>query len=360
MSKVSKITLTSLIAIVAAVLIIIPIVSCSDEATTYEKYYDLQFHRGGRAAMPENTLYAYNYAIETGATTIEGDMQMTKDGVVVMSHNPVLDPNITQDKNGKYITQELDIRTMNYSEVEQYNVGHIKKDTDYYKKFGTTQYEVDAKIPTLEELFKLVRDSGNKEIMLNLETKLYPDSRMGIYYQNNVNKEVFVNKILDLAKQYGMEKRLTIQSFDWGVFPLIKKANPNIRVAALWEETPDGDYESRTLWLDTKEPSPWLAGYNIHDFGENAIDIAYALGCDIISPQLDEITTMQIIQAHDWGMRVVPWTVNTIEDMEKVWEMECDGFITDYGYLARELLLEKEVPLPKTYSFNSPYHINLD
>ena len=167
-----------------AAFIIIPITSCSPAVTTYEKYYDLEFHRGGRGAMPENTLYAYTYAIEQGATTIEGDMQMTKDGVVVMSHNPILDPNITRDKNGNYITQELDIRTMNYAEVEQYNVGHIKPNTEYYKKFGTTQYEVDAKIPTLEELFKLVKDSGNKEIMFNLETKLYPDSRMGIYYQN--------------------------------------------------------------------------------------------------------------------------------------------------------------------------------
>lgn len=53
------------------------------------------------------------------------------------------------------------------------------------------------------------------------------------------------------------------------------------------------------LWLEKKDPSPWLGGYNIHDFDLNAIDIAFALGCDIVSPQLDEITTTQIIQAHD-------------------------------------------------------------
>ncbi|MDO5426801.1 MAG: hypothetical protein Q4F54_03625 [Coriobacteriia bacterium] len=59
-------------------------------------------------------------------------------------------------------------------------------------------------------------------------------------------------------------------------------------------------------------------------------------------------------------MRVVPWTINTVEDMEKALAMECDGFVTDYGYLARELLLEKGASLPKAYSFNSPYHVDLD
>ncbi|MDO5426802.1 MAG: glycerophosphodiester phosphodiesterase family protein [Coriobacteriia bacterium] len=236
MSKVGKITISSLIAIVTAVLIIIPITSCTTTTPTYEKYFDLQFERGGRAAMPENTLYAFTYAIEQGATTIETQLQMTKDGVVVTSHSPLLNPDITMDKKGNYVTGNEDIRTMNYSEVEQYNVGHIKKGTEYFKEFGKTQYEVDAKIPTLEELFKLIQDSGNKEIMLNLETELYPDPALGALYQNNVDKNVFVNNILNLVKKYNMENRIIIQSFDWSVFPIVDEFNPNILTAALWEE----------------------------------------------------------------------------------------------------------------------------
>lgn len=215
MLKISKITITSLIAIIVAVLIVIPVSSCNiTTALTYEKYYDLEFHSGGKAAMPENTMYAFTYAIEQGATTIETQLQMTKDGVIVASHGPLLNQDFVMDKNGNYVTGNEDIRTMNYSDVATYNVGHAKKNTEYYSQFGATQYQIDAKIPTLEELFKLVQDSGNDEIMLNLETKLYPDPSLGVLYQNNVDKEVFVNKILDLAKQYNMEKRIVIQSFD--------------------------------------------------------------------------------------------------------------------------------------------------
>lgn len=214
MSKTIKMTFASLFAIVFAALIIVPIAACSGGSSTYDKYYDLEFHRGGRATMPENTLYSYTYSIEQGATTIEGDMQMTKDGVVVLSHSPILEPDITQDKNGNFITGIHDIRTMTYDEISQYNVGHIKKDSQYYQDYGSTRVEVDAKIPTLEELFKLVKDSGNKEIMMNLETKLYPDPRLDVLYQNNVNGETLVKKVLELAKQYEMEKRIVIQSFD--------------------------------------------------------------------------------------------------------------------------------------------------
>lgn len=358
MTKINKITVTSLVAIVIAVLIIIPVSSCNTTAATYEKYYDLEFHSGGRGAMPENSMYAFTYAIEQGATTIETQLQMTKDGVIVTSHNPLLNPDFVMDKNGNYVTGNEDIRTMNYAEVETYNIGHAKKNTEYYSKFGATQYEVDAKIPTLEELFKLVKDSGNDEIMLNLETKLYPDPALGVLYQNNVDKEMFVNKILDLAKQYNMEKRIVIQSFDWSVFPIIQKTNPNILTAALWEEIGGPQLGVGNLWLEKKEASPWLAGYNIHDYGDNAVDIAYALGCNIVSPQLNEITTMQIIQCHDWGMRIIPWYVDTLEEMEKAWEMKCDGFITDYGYLAREFLELHETSIPEPYEFNSPYHID--
>lgn len=214
MKRKFKVFGASFFALVMAALIIIPITSCSPAVNTYEKYYDLEFHRGGRAALPENTLYAYTYAIEQGATTIEGDMQMTKDGVIVMSHSPFLESTNAMDKNGKYVTEALDIRTMDYDEVKQYNVGHINKNSDYYKKFGNTQYEVDAYIPTLEELLQLVKDSGNNEIMLNLETKLYPDPGTGRYYNNNVPTEKFVKTIIDIIKKYRMENRVVIQSFD--------------------------------------------------------------------------------------------------------------------------------------------------
>ena len=70
---------------------------------TSHNYYDMEFHRGGRDARPENTLYAYQYALENGALTIECDMQLTADGQIVLSHNPALNPDITTDAGGKRV-----------------------------------------------------------------------------------------------------------------------------------------------------------------------------------------------------------------------------------------------------------------
>ena len=95
--------------------------------------FDFEPHRGGRDARPENTLYSYAYAIEMGATSIECDMQLSADGKIVMSHNPILNHEITRDRSGKYIEDgKYDIRTMTVAQIKQFDVSAINPDTPYY------------------------------------------------------------------------------------------------------------------------------------------------------------------------------------------------------------------------------------
>lgn len=331
----------------------------TDNTESNNNYYLAQFHRGGRDSRPENTLYAYTYAIEEGATVIEADMQMTKDNVIVMSHTPLIDSNITQDENGNYVKDsDIDIRTLNYSDIQKYNVGHIDKSTQYYQEHGTTQIEHDAQIPTLEQLFQLVQDSGNKDILLNLETKLYPDPATGKYNKNNVDANRFAEKFVELTNQYDMSKRVIVQSFDWSVFPIIKKLNPGILTCALWSETNTEDQGVGTLWIDQDKPSPWLGGLDIHDYYNDPINAAFAINCDMVSPEFGQITQYHIQQAHNWGLKVIPWTVNTKEEMETCWEYGCDGIISDKGWLLREFLESKGASLPNKHPFDSIYHLD--
>lgn len=237
-----------LIAFMAAIFVVALACACSQSGNIYDKYYDAEFHRGGRDARPENTLYSYTYAIEEGATTIEGDMQLTKDGVVVMSHNPMLNADITMDENGNYIQpNSIDIRTITYEELQKYNVGHINKNTKYYEEHGKDQITHDAKIPTLEQLLQLVKDSGNKEIMLNLETKIYPDPATGLYHANNVDPKTFATKVNEVIVKFGMSDRVVIQSFDWQILPMIKELNPKIKTSALWSDDASEDQGIGTL-----------------------------------------------------------------------------------------------------------------
>lgn len=311
----SKFNLSKLIVpIITAIIICCCAIFCSCQNNNSQSasqnenknYYDAQFHRGGRDARAENTMYSYFHSIEQGATTIEGDVQMTKDGVLVMSHNPVLNPDITKDKNGNYITKDIDIRTSTYDELKQYNVGYINPSTEYYAKHGTTQVTCDAKIPRLEDLLQLIQISGNKTIKISIETKLFPDPDTGKYHKNNVDAKEMTNKINELIKKYDMEDRTILQSFDWSSLVEMKNINPKIKTSALYSEEPAEDTGRGTLWKSVQQASPWLAGANIHYFNDDVVECAHSFGFDILSPQYNEITKAEIDKAHSFGMLVIP------------------------------------------------------
>ena len=84
-----------------------------------------------------------------------------------MSHNPILNPDITKDSKGNYVEgKKYDIRLMNYSELKEFTVGSIKPGTEYYEGHGKTQLTyADAKIPTLEEVFQLIKEYGNDKVI---------------------------------------------------------------------------------------------------------------------------------------------------------------------------------------------------
>ena len=208
----------------------------SVEAKVVTDTFDFQPHRGGRDARPENTLYSYAYVMEMGATSIECDMQMTKDGVIVMSHNPILNHDITKDKNGKYVENgKYDIRTMTYKELQKFTVGDIDPTSGYYEGHGQTQVTFDdAKIPTLEQLFQLINEYGDKKVIINAETKTNPDPAVPAYHANDVDPVKFVTEVNRLVKKYNMEDRFTLQSFDWRTLIEMKKINPDITLVALW------------------------------------------------------------------------------------------------------------------------------
>ena len=324
------------------------------------KYFDMEFHRGGRDSRPENTLYSYFYAIENGATTIECDMQLTKDNVIVMSHNPILNADITVDEfknripKNKYFINQLTLK-----ELKRFNVGMMDKNCDYYKLHGKSQVAVDTTIPTLRELFELVRDCS-KDIRMNIETKTYPDKALGELYIHNSNMEIMVNEFYKLVKEFGFEKRVMLQSFDWSTLLMIKKLDPQIETVALYCEEEAWGNDSMTLWLNKKEASPWLAGINIHDFNDSPVEAAHYLGIDNISPYFAELSKEDVIKAHSYNMKVIPWTVNKIEDMKMLYEMGVDGIISDKGWLLREFLESAGAKIYNKRDIESKYKLEID
>lgn len=324
--------------------------------------YDIQYHRGGRDARPENTLYAFQYSIENGATTIECDMQLTKDGELVMSHNPALNSDITLDSDENRISgNDYFINRMTLDEVKSYNVGRMDESTEYYHLHGLTQIQVDAQIPTLRELFELVEASGNDRIRMNIEVKSYPDPAQGILHENATDPNLMVEKFYALVKEFGYEDRVILQSFDWAALKTMKQLDPNIETCALYNETDDwAGPDAKTLWIGRSEPSPWLGGLNINDFDGNPVKAAHSFGIDSISPYYALVTEELVRDAHELGMKVIAWTVNSTQDMEKLYAMGVDGMISDKPWVLRDLIDSKgEALLPKQ-TVDAPYHLDQD
>lgn len=337
-----------------------------DISTTYAKVnydvFDLEAHRGGRNVRPENTLYSYAYAIELGATSIECDMQLTKDGQIVMSHNPILNSDITRDENGNYIeNNKYDIRLMTVDELKKFDVGVMDPNCgEYYDLHGKTQFTYDAKIPTLEELMQLIQSYGDKNIVLNIETKSYPDPASA-GYKNNADPKKFVEVFNNIVKKYDMEDRVVLQSFDWQTLIEMKKLNPNISTSALWQEQPSWGRDSESLRRYEKKKSPWLGGLDIKDYQGNPVKAAHAIGADIISPYYTEISKQDVDEAHSLGMKVVPWTVNNEKDMNMLLDMGVDGIISDKPWLLKQVLEKRNIKLhTPTVNVDSPYHTGTD
>lgn len=328
--------------------------------------FDLQAHRGGRDARPENTLEAFAYAMAIGVTTLEMDMQMTADGVIVIRHNKEIPWYMAKNSWGRFLVtdEQPDIRFWKLDDLKQFDLGTMSPDAPYgyWDAHGKRQKQTaGARLCTLEEVFRLVRAWGNDEIFLNIETKSYP------YPSNPVNPDpaAWVRKFYDLVKRYGMEERVFLQSFDWRTLVEMKRLDPRVPTVALTANQPswntegeEGDYQ----WAHRKDPSPWMAGLDIKQFGGSIVKAAHAIKADVLSPYHTEVTRAVIAEAHALGMRVVPFTVNDPERMRELIRMGVDGIITDRPATLRKVCLELgvKIPDPAPDPSGKPYYTGID
>ena len=359
--------------IVMLLLAVVALSACGGETSTQDtdgaeatgdssEYYDLEYHRGGRDARAENTLHAYQYALEHGATSIECDMQLTADNKLVMGHNSALNPDITTDADGNRVeADKYYVHDMTVKELKKYNVGRMDESCEYYDLHGRGQVMADAAIPTLREFFQLVKDSGNDFTRLSIEAKYMSDPAAGVLFEKNPDKDKMLKKFLKLVREFGFEDRVVLQCFDWDVLQRMQRMDPEIETCALYSEEPAwGTADAATLWLDKDTPSPWLGGIDIHDFDGDPIKAAHSLDFDSVSPYWEELTPELVDEAHDFGMKVVPWTINYVEDMEVMYEMGVDGVITDRPWVLEEYLASKGEVFGPESTIDLPYHLETD
>lgn len=300
--------------------------------------FDLQGHRGARGLSPENTIASFTRALGVGVTTLELDCGVTKDGVVVVSHDRVLNPDHTRDAAGNFLAAPGPaIVDLTYEELRQFDVGRIRPGSEYAAAFPEQVPADGERIPRLADVFALVKRSGNSTVRFNIETKIDPARP-----EQTVSPLAFARALSQAIREAGMSARVTVQSFDWRTLRLLGALAPEIALVALTDQQPDED----TIETGKPGPSPWLGELDVDDHQGSVPKLVNALGAKTWSPHARDLTPGLVAEAHALGLAVVPWTVNEPKDMEAALAVGVDGLITDYPDRLRSLLESKGIAVP--------------
>jgi len=306
--------------------------------TSVANGFDLQGHRGARGLMPENTLPGFALALDIGVTTLELDLAVSGDGEVVVSHNPRFEPSLARDASGAWLQQSSPaINSMDLATIKSYDVGRLNPSHKYARRYPEQEAIDGTSAPTLGEVFDLVNKSGNQSVRFNIEVKIDPE-----HPSVTLSPKAFVAAVIEVVRDYRMEGRVMLQSFDWRVLHEVQQLAPEITTSYL---TADQSWLSN-LQSGKPGPSLWLNGLDIDDFDGSAPRAIKAVGGDMWSSYHQEVDADAIKLAHELGLRVNVWTVNETDRMRELIAMGVDGIITDYPDRLRQVAIDLGLPVP--------------
>ncbi len=299
--------------------------------------FDLQGHRGARGLRPENTLAGFAEALAIGVTTLETDLAITRDDIVVLSHDPLLNPDIVRAPDGNWLASPGPaIRTLSLSDLARFDIGRIRPGSAYAREFPRQKPVDGERIPTLAALFALAATSSTSP-RFNIETKIDPAKPA-----ETPDPETFARLVVEAVRRAGVSSRTSIQSFDWRTLLAAHRIAPDIETVCLTIETEEMNTVRTRASLQSPQPSPplspWLAGVDVGRQGSSVPGLVGAARCATWSPYWLDLTAVKVAEAQTLGLKVVPWTVNDSAGMAAMIAMKVDGFITDYPDLGRKVL----------------------
>ncbi|MFF9151494.1 glycerophosphodiester phosphodiesterase family protein [Streptomyces sp. NPDC014846] len=314
--------------------------------------FDLQAHRGGIGMTTEESLEGFAKAMRLGVSTLELDTQITKDLKVVVNHDrqisgvkcadtgPVTPGDPLYPYVGKYI------KDLTLAQIKTLDCG-------YRQLPGFPEQEVvkGFRMAELRDVLQLVRSYHADRLKLNIETKVEAGAP-----EQTAPREVFVRRVYEEIHRSGIERQVTIQSFDWGALKAMHRLAPRWPLVALT------NYDFLQVGMDGA--SPWLGGIDADDYGGDFVRAAATVpGVTTLSPNYgfpqngkvgdpgfrfyaDEA---MVAEAHARGLKVVPWTCDDMPTVAALMDAGVDGVITDYPNRVRQLMADRGLPLPRPY-----------
>lgn len=306
------------------------------------KRIEIYAHRGGRGLEPENTMPAYYSALNQGVDYVDMDVGITKDGVIVVTHELSLDPDLTRYR-GEFIKEATPISMLTYQAIQQYDVGSINQKAKYAQYFPEQRQLDHVKIPSLKEVIQEVKAISGGTVGFQIEIKTDPKKA-----DLTVTPEIFAQKLYQVLKEEGVIKQTEVQAFDFKCLLALQKLDKNLKTAYLT------DYKTDPKTGDKK--TLWTAGYDVSDYHDSFPQLIKALRGHIWGPYQMDLTKKDLDDAHRLGLKVVVWgwpeeegTEFNQNRMVELMQWGVDGIITDRPDKLRNLLKAHGYLLPKSY-----------
>ena len=273
------------------------------------KNLDIEAHAGGKGLFPGNSIPAFINALRLGVNTLEMDCVISKDSMVIVSHDPFMNHIFMLTPAGNDISKSQEkaynIFTMPYDSVRQYQLG-VKFDPEFPQQKRVKTYK-----PLLAEVIDSVetyiKKHHLKPVQYNIEVKSYDQAN-----NFNPNPEVFVDLIVAVLKQFKIENRVFIQSFDVRPLQYLHSHYPQLKTSYL------------------------LSKNNANTLQQNLDKLGFTP--NVLSPEYPMVTPELVKTAKKQKMSVIPWTVDNEADMRKLISLPVDGIITNYPNRLQKIL----------------------
>ena len=304
---------------------------------------EIYAHRGGAGLMPETTLAAYENVLQLGVDVLDMDVGVTQDNVVVAYHDRALNHDYTRYQDGRPLPHHpLLIKDFTFEELQQFDVGILDKKSRYGKNFPDQKAVPKQTIPSLEQ----VLDYGlqrNPAIRFQIEIKTDPR-----YPNTTISPEKFSELVAAIIDQKNLYSHIEVHSFDWRNLLALQKIDNRICTSFITSQQENRQHFWSSPWTYSK----WFAGYKIRQYENSWPRLIAALKGKIWCPDFKDVTTKNVTEAHSYGLRIVPWTVDTNEAMDRMINCQVDGIITNRPDRLKEKLLGHPPVKAEGYAHN--------
>lgn len=325
-------------------------------------------HRGVRAYLPENTLPGYEEALRAGADWVDMDIALTKDGEVLVTHDPVLNPDITRDASGKFLARNREslarlcaselaqyqrrytLKNMTLEEARQFDVGRLNLESGYAKFFPEQKAIDGVRMSTLREVIRLVKSHAGDRVGFQIEMKTDPSRP-----ETSADPKAFAAALYNVLSEEQVIERSEIQAFDFRCLLELLKADRRIKTAFLTSRENERGGADDCFSADKALATLWTGGPLAADYG-SIPRMVKALGGYAWEPEDAQLTIESLEEAHRLGLKVVVWSwpemAGTAFDeamTQKMIDWRVDGIITDDPGRLNRMLKKSGLPTPPKY-----------